>query len=337
VADVAELVAAWSAERFGGPVTIADPVTRAGDGFDTDIYLVRFAGPELPDAWRAPLVLRVHPTAARLELANNEAASQEFCAARGFPAPRVLAVIPPGEAGDLPVQIMERAPGVTMLAAMGRRPWRIPALFDQLGALHASLHALPTEGWPRPDELDTTRPTLAERRLRLVRRTVETRPELLGDALPKALARVDALLPRLGSDRLTVCHGDVHPLNVLVDGNTATLIDWTDSCVGDPHGDVARVLGILRFTPIAAPNALARGALARGAPWAAARYRRAYTRAAGPIDDARLALWEPVHLTHDWTRASISAADPAQARRLDPRVIPWLEHRLDATLTALGA
>lgn len=55
---------------------------------------------------------------------------------RGFPAPRVLQVLSPGELLDLPVQVMERVPGVTMLDAIKRRPWQVGALVDRLAALH---------------------------------------------------------------------------------------------------------------------------------------------------------------------------------------------------------
>lgn len=50
------------------------------------------------------------------------------------------------------------------------------------------------------------------------------------------------LLERLAAlpdgDRL--CHGDFHPLNIMIDGERAGIIDWLDATRGPPEADVAR-------------------------------------------------------------------------------------------------
>jgi aminoglycoside phosphotransferase (APT) family kinase protein len=50
------------------------------------------------------------------------------------------------------------------------------------------------------------------------------------------------LLDRVGrspdGDRL--CHGDFHPLNIMVDGDTLATIDWLDATSGPPAADVCR-------------------------------------------------------------------------------------------------
>jgi aminoglycoside phosphotransferase (APT) family kinase protein len=39
-----------------------------------------------------------------------------------------------------------------------------------------------------------------------------------------------------------LCHGDVHPGNVLVDSNGPVLIDWDLACVGPPEWDHAPLM-----------------------------------------------------------------------------------------------
>jgi aminoglycoside phosphotransferase (APT) family kinase protein len=44
-----------------------------------------------------------------------------------------------------------------------------------------------------------------------------------------------------------VCHGDFHPDNVLIDGDTATIIDWTTASIGNPVADFALTSLILQL------------------------------------------------------------------------------------------
>jgi Ser/Thr protein kinase RdoA (MazF antagonist) len=54
-------------------------------------------------------------------------------------------------------------------------------------------------------------------------------------------------------DRL--CHGDLHPLNILGDVDKPMIIDWPDACRGDPAADVCRsyLLLTLHAGELAAP------------------------------------------------------------------------------------
>ena len=324
-------VASWLQARFGGTVSVAEPATRVAGGYDTEIWFVRFAGERLPHEWSQPLVLRVHPKSERQPLAEREAAVQEFVTARGYAAPRVLHVFALGEVGPLPVQVMERVNGRTMLDAVKRTPWRTRSLFGDLGRRHAELHRLPTEGWPVPDDRTMRGRGLAEQRLRLVRaRLAEDAGSDAGD-LAKALGRVERLLPRLEADELSVCHGDFHPMNVLVEQGRLVVIDWTDARLSDRHGDVARALVLFAWVPIAAPNPMQRRVLRAAAPAMATRYLASYERAGSALDMDRVARWEPVHLIHDWVR--VGGADATEA---NPAAAPWLRERLERALVGAG-
>ncbi|HEX5616572.1 MAG TPA: phosphotransferase [Acidimicrobiia bacterium] len=319
---VATAVAGWLAQRFDDTVALADTPSTAGDGLDNVIHFARFTGGRLPDAWRGPLVLRIHRYPDRLALAQREAAVQGWCADLGYPAPRMVHVFGPGELCHLPLQVMERAPGVTMIDALKRSPWRAPMLVRRLAALHVQLHELPVDHWPDPDA-----PLLADRRLRSVRTWVDA---LDDPDLRAALRRAEPVALELDRAPRVANHGDFHPLNVLVDGDRVAVIDWTDAALGDRHGDVARTALLFRAAALAADNRLERIALARVGPVLGRMYLRAYQRSA-PLDATRLRRWEALHALHGWAQIRslhAGAFDEGGARADVPEAMAdWLAQR----------
>ena len=69
----------------------------------------------------------------------REAAVMEHAKAHGFPVPEVL------EVRD-DALVLELVDGPTMLADLGRRPWRLARHARSLAALHDRLHEIPYEG-----------------------------------------------------------------------------------------------------------------------------------------------------------------------------------------------
>lgn len=48
----------------------------------------------------------------------------------------------------------------------------------------------------------------------------------------------------------TLLHRDFHPLNVLIDGERVTgIIDWTDTCAGNPLADIAQSITLISVAP----------------------------------------------------------------------------------------
>jgi len=85
-------------------------------------------------------------------------------------------------------------------------------------------------------------------------------------------------------------HGDLHPLNLLVDGEHWTLLDWTSALVADPAYDRAFTTLMLRHPPLAAPAPL-RPVLASVGAVLARRFTTAYQRAGGTPSDQRTLDW----------------------------------------------
>jgi hypothetical protein len=56
-------------------------------------------------------------------------------------------------------------------------------------------------------------------------------------------------------DRVVLCHGDLHPSNVILGADGPMVVDWFDASRGDPVGDVARTMILIAADP--APQHLA--------------------------------------------------------------------------------
>jgi aminoglycoside phosphotransferase (APT) family kinase protein len=295
---VAAAVAARGAEMLYTPVMVVGTPAPIGGGLDSYIHAVELAGGGLPPWWERPLVVRLLPSVDRLEQAHREAAVQSWADEHGYPVPSVLAVIEPGDRLPLPTQVMERAPGGPMIEALTSRPWRIPALVRQLAELAARLHALPVDGWPAPPD----GANLAQRRLGLPHVVVEhlDRPELAA-----ALERADALVDAAMTGPLVPCHGDFHPLNVVVDGDGhAAVIDWTDAGLGPREADVSRTALLFNVAWIVASSAVERVALRTIGPRLERRYRQAYA-ALAPVDPMQIARWSILHTIHGWAQVEM--------------------------------
>lgn len=295
---VAAAVRRWAADRFGGPVDLVGDPRSVGAGFDSHIHLVQLAGPTLSVRWRAPLVVRILPSAGRVDQAIDEALVQRWAAERGYPVPKVLTVLAPGDLLDLPVQIMERAAGTTMLDALKAAPWRARQLVDQLAALHLRLHAIGPRGWPGA----TAPEALPQARLGLARRAAA---ELDDRALADALERAQVLVTACSTTgQVVVCHGDFHPLNVMVDGAQACVIDWTDAGLGPREADVSRTALLFHLAALAADSRVERAVLSTVGPVLARRYLRTYRRGAH-LDADQMRRWEALHALHGWAQVEM--------------------------------
>ena len=330
---VASAVSRWAGERFGGDVSVSGTPSAVAGGLDSYVHFVELTGAQLPQGWRRPLVVRVLPTADRLAQAQREAAIQVWCADNGYQAPRVLAVIEPEDLIGLPVQVMERASGQVMASLMTSRPWKIRSLVDGLASLATRLHDMPTAGWPGPDD-----PLSAvDQRLGLTRRVVSTLdvPEVAA-----GLAEAEKLVPGSVGDERVVCHGDFHPLNVIVDEHGASVIDWTDAALGPREADVSRTALLFSVAVIAAKNGAERALLGKVGPRMARRYLHSYEQVA-PLDPSLMRRWEVFHSLHGWAQLEMLGAggfDGESSSNPDavaPQVKDLVRQRFESALAAV--
>jgi aminoglycoside phosphotransferase (APT) family kinase protein len=121
-----------------------------------------------------------------------------------------------------------------------------------------------------------------------------------------------------------ICHGDLHPFNLLVDGKRWTIIDWSTAVVTDPHYDLGFTTLMLANPPLVGPAPL--GAVARRiGNRLARRFLRTYGSLTGtPADPERLAWARSVHALRALTEV---ATWEHQDRIAAHRGHPWLALR----------
>lgn len=139
--------------------------------------------------------------------------------ASGVPAPAAgPAIVVDGRQG----LVYERVDGSNMFVALQRKPWRLCRYARRLAELHAQVHQRSCS-----DEVPPQR-----RRLERKIAHAAALPEQVKAALLTQLATMP------DGDR--ICHGDMHPGNVLMTAGGEVVIDWIDATRGNPLADVAR-------------------------------------------------------------------------------------------------
>jgi aminoglycoside phosphotransferase (APT) family kinase protein len=110
-------------------------------------------------------------------------------------------------------------------------------------------------------------------------------------SLDASLARaLDLVPPAMSAPRL--CHGDLHPSNIILSDHGPVVVDWFDASRGDPIADVARTCLTLVGDGAAGPRHLP-GSNER----TLAALTEAYlARVSGPlgVDDRSLARWQAI-------------------------------------------
>jgi aminoglycoside phosphotransferase (APT) family kinase protein len=246
--------------------------------------LLAFSLDHAPPGWRGQLVARVMPDA---QTAAKETVVQAAMADAGVPTPTVRASGGPDNGLGRAFMVMDRAEGVPLLAGIERvsgllgaprRLWRMP---DVLASVMAQLHATdPAPTRQRLAQLDGVRATLADQ-LDWLRAWAQqsNRADLA--------AAAQWLLDHRGTDaNEVVCHGDLHPFNVLVDHDrNVTVLDWSVALLAPRAYDVAFTSLLLANPPIAVPGP-AQGAVRAVGRGLAARFVRRYEHHSGTHIDA---------------------------------------------------
>jgi aminoglycoside phosphotransferase (APT) family kinase protein len=179
--------------------------------------------------WDSGRVLRLFRNSVREDRPEDEAAAMAAAKEAGVPVPTVYDVV---FVGGRPGLVMDRVDGTDLATALARRPWRLVSSARELGELQARLHD------------SVAPPTLRDLR-GMLRERIDTAPHLS----PRLRACARELLAAL-PDGDRVCHGDLHPGNVIVGKKGPVVIDWTNATRGDPMGDLACTVLMLRVGPL---------------------------------------------------------------------------------------
>lgn len=285
-------------------------------GFWATIFHLRLTG--TPDDVPADVVLRIAP---HPEMGAKETAVQAALADAGAPTPTVHLRGPAGGPLGDAWAVMDLAAGDPLLAGLERMaalrnlPGIVTHLPVQLADTMASIHRV--DATPVIEQVRAAAPTVAL--------TIdELWPHLHAGAeqasrhdLVDALDTLARDTPR--QDDPVLCHGDLHPFNLLRDGERITVLDWTGAVVAPAAFDVAYTRLLLRYPPLAAPPAL-RPVLGAGARALARRFVHRYLHANPTADLANVDWYTALHAT----RVLIELA--AWQNTGDPRADghPWL-------------
>jgi aminoglycoside phosphotransferase (APT) family kinase protein len=214
--------------------------------------LLSFSLAQPPDGWPAELVARLMPDPGA---ARKETIVQRAVAAAGFPTPCVRVAGGPDDGLGRAFMVMDRAAGRPALPGLdgGVTPaaaWRllrqVPAL---LATAMARLHAL-DPGLVR-DDLEQVRDqpvTMAELLAALLRFAAEFGRQDLAGAGRWLADRPPGPAPDV------ICHGDLHPFNLLADGDRVTVLDWSTALLAPAAYDVGYTALLLSEPPMRVPG-----------------------------------------------------------------------------------
>ena len=257
----------------------AEPTPVTGGEWAT---MLRLTVRGVPEGVPEDLVLRLAP---HPEMAAKEIAVQRVAAAAGVATPAIRMT---GRAGGCLGEawaVMDFASGAPLLAsldglaALPRLPGIARRLPVELAAAMATIHLVD----PEPVSV-AVREVAPGTSLSVDELLPHLRVGAEASNRPDLVESLDRLVDVRPAERsLVLCHGDVHPLNVLVDGDVVTVLDWTGAVVAPPSYDVAWTWLLLRFPPLAVPSAV-RPVVDRAGQMLAGRFLRSY-RSQAPTSD----------------------------------------------------
>ncbi len=286
-------------------------------GFWAELLAFRLTG--APAGFDGDLVARVMPDPA---LARKETLVQAEVARRGFPTPQVRAAGGPGDGLGRAFMVMDRAPGTPLLDGLGgtRALTQLPRLAttipETLAVTMSELHRL--DPGPLRGQLEaglavaTTVAGLLEHLLALSEAC--DRPDLAG------AARWLAAHPPPAAPEV-ICHGDLHPFNLLTGpAGAVTVLDWSAALLGPRAYDVAFTTVILTDPPLAVPAPLRPVAGAAGR-MLSRRFEHRYRRHSGVAIDPESLRW---HQALVRLRALVEVAGWETSERARRSSHPWL-------------
>jgi aminoglycoside phosphotransferase (APT) family kinase protein len=223
-------------------------------GFWAELWA--FSLKEPPDGWPGALVVRLMPDA---DVARKETAFQTAAAAAGFPTPVVRASGGPGSGLGRAFMVMDRAPGAPLLSGLNglgtvtSSAGTLRQIPEVLAASMADLHALdprPVRSRLDPDgDVPVTVPGL------LARLRTAAGEYGRADLIAAAQWLTDHPAPPAQE---VICHGDLHPFNLLADANgtRVTVLDWSAALLAPRSCDLAFTSLLLGEPPLVVPRAL---------------------------------------------------------------------------------
>lgn len=188
-------------------------------------------------AWEDGVVLKLFNSGMPIEFAQHEAAMTQAVFDAGLPLPQVGEVIEVDGRFGL---TMQHITGPSLLEIWLQNPADTEPIARLLADLHKRIHDTPAPSLESlPTQHDWLHNSIQE-------------SESLSSSHIEITLRTLSNLP----DGATLCHGDLHPNNILFDDNgQPIIIDWFTAVSGHPVGDIAQTCLLLTSAPL--PDELA--------------------------------------------------------------------------------
>jgi aminoglycoside phosphotransferase (APT) family kinase protein len=219
--------------------------------------------------------------------------------------------------------------GLSGVGALARLPVLARRLPDQLASITARLHRLDARPVRSALEHVTGEPVGIDR---FVEHLTDRAHELGDDRLIAATDHLVRTRPAVTAD--VICHGDLHPFNVLADHGELTLLDWTAAQIADPAYDLAFTSLLLSMAPLDAPAAL-QPIIGSAARAVSRRFFSRYEPHTGhQIDQQQLAWHTTLHATRILTELEgWAATETGHLHRDHPwnAIAPSVRRLLDDT------
>jgi len=124
--------------------------------------------------------------------------------------------------------VYEYIEGIILTEFMGRKIKSVGKALRMLAEIHAEMHKYEIEDF-NPEKN--------------IFKWAIHQTKLLDDDQKEEIIKYVEKLP----DGNTLCHGDLHPENLMVSKNKLYVIDWSNAYSGNPIGDVARTYYVLKY------------------------------------------------------------------------------------------
>jgi aminoglycoside phosphotransferase (APT) family kinase protein len=247
-------------------------------GFETSILKIQLN--DTPTNVPATLIVRIFKSYASLGIALRESIIQNAVAAVRIPAPRVFLTCSDSSILGGEFNIMEYLSGKPMIETQqDDHP-------EMLARTHIQLHKVD----PAPIIKTLAVHGFDKERFSLQGRLASMQKHIAEagyDWLKPGLAWLHKNKPVIG--KLAICHGDFHPLNILIHENEISgVLDWGGFRISDPMLDVAatKTIGSI-LAPVLVPGAISSNYIKR--------YLSAY-QARRPLDVHKLRYFEVVRM-----------------------------------------
>lgn len=154
------------------------------------------------------------------ELLYQEYLNAKMIGSSNIPAPAVYDFVEiDGRFG----YTMDRLNDLTFLDLMWKYPWKVLSYAKKMAAIHAQIHEaeVPSELVPMEDKYSDF---------------IQLKPSISAD---QCRMITDDIIRLCREEKRIICHGDFHPINILVDNNKCFVIDWVLATRGCAEADVA--------------------------------------------------------------------------------------------------